>query len=209
MGLLADYNLPFAAALVFMALLALAQGLGIGGFEIDADAEPDLDSPGALGPVDGLLSIIGVRRLPFAMWLALFLLIFAALGVSAQSLAIQLVGEPLDVVLAAALAGAAGLPTTGLLARPLAMILPKDETSVVSTDALVGRRATISVGRAAAGSPARAIVYDRFGQMHNVMVEPHDSSGLLLEGDTVLLVRRDGETFFAIGLEDHRLAPIG
>lgn len=209
MSLLADYNLPFAAALVLMLLLAVVQVLGFGDFGIDADADPDLDSSDSLGAVDGLLSMIGLNRLPLNMWLALFLLIFAAIGVSAQALAMRLIGGPLDAVLAAAIAAASGLPVTGLFARPLAAILPKDETSAVSTDALVGRRATISIGRAAAGSPARAVVYDRFGQMHNVMVEPHDSSGLLREGDVVLLVRRDGDTFFGVGLEDQRLAPVG
>jgi hypothetical protein len=209
MGLLADYNIPFAAALLLMVLLALAQSFGPGGFEMDADGDVELDAGGDLGFVDGLLSLIGIGRLPFMMWLALFLLLFAAIGVSAQALAESLTGAPLDITLGAALAAIGAVPVTGLLARPLAAIVPKDETTAVSTDSLVGRRARISIGRAAAGFPARAVVHDRFGQMHNVMVEPHESSVQFIEGEDVLLVRREGETFFAIALQNRQLSPTG
>lgn len=209
MGLLADYNMPFAAALLLMVLLALAQALGLGGFEMDSDGDVELDAGGDPGFVEGLLSLIGIGRLPFMMWLALFLLLFAAIGVSAQALATSLTGAPLDVLLAAALAAIGAVPVTGMLARPLAAIMPKDETTAVSTDSLVGRRARISIGRAEAGFPARAVVHDRFGQMHNVMVEPHESSVQFIEGEDVLLVRREGETFFAIALQNRQLSPAG
>jgi hypothetical protein len=208
-SILADHNLPFAVALALMVVLAIVQLIGLGGFDFDADGEVDLDldadsTPGAMS---GLLSIIGVGRVPFMIWLALFLFIFAAMGVSIQSLAASLTGAPLDILLGAVIAGAAALPVTGILSRPLAHILPGDETSAVHTDSLLGRRARIAIGRAVAGSPARAIVHDLHGQTHNVMVEPHDPAAEMLEGDEVLLVRREGEIFFCIATHDRRLAP--
>lgn len=207
MSLLADYNIPFAAALLLMVMLAAAQALGLGGFDADADA--DVDGTASAGPVEGLLSFIGIGRLPFMMWLALFLLVFAGIGVAVQSLAASLTGGPLDVLLASAVAGVGALPAAGLLARPVAAVMPKDETTAVTTDALLGRRARISVGWATVGSPARAVVRDRHGQMHNVMVEPHEGGSRFGEGDDVLLVRREGETFFAIALQDRQLSSVG
>ena len=40
------------------------------------------------------------------------------------------------------------------------------------------------------------------------MVEPHESGSEMLEGDEVLLVRREGETFYCIALQERRLAPV-
>ena len=218
MSLFADHNLPFAVALAVMFLLAVAQVFGLGellGGDADGDAvlaaglDADFDADGtpAGGFIDGLLSLFGIGRVPFMIWLALFLFTFAALGVSIQGFAENLTGGPLYVWLAALFAGGAALPVTGILARPLAFIIPKDETTAVSLATLVGRRATISDGVARAGSPARAQVRDHHGRAHNVMVVPHEADGEMHAGETVLLVRREDQLFVAAALEERRLAP--
>jgi hypothetical protein len=206
MSLLADYNMPFAAALVLMVLIALLQAFGLGHAFGDHDVDSDHDIDG--GVLDGLLSFLGVGRVPFMVWLASFLLSFAALGVGGQELADGLLGTPLDRWLAAAIAAVAALPVTGLLVRPLAAILPGDETTAVGLDSLVGRRAQIVTGRAAAGHPARARVQDYHGHAHYVMVEPHEPDSEMLEGDELLLVRREGESFYGVALQERRLAPL-
>ena len=70
---------------------------------------------------------------------------------------------------------------------------------------LVGSPARIVTGRASAGSPARARVEDHHGQAHYVMVEPDNEGQSLTEGETILLVRRDGPLFRAISHGDHYL----
>ena len=212
MSLLADHNLPFAVALGIMVLLALAQLIGVSdmldGADADVDIDVDIDTDvSSVGAVDGLMSLIGLGRVPFTIWLASFLFIFAGLGVSIQMLAENLTGEPLYSWLAALFAGGAALPVNGVIARPLGAILPQDETTAVSIKTLVGRRAEILDGTARAESPARARVRDYHGHAHNVMVEPHDETQELLAGETVLLVRREGETFYASRLDGPRLAP--
>lgn len=213
MSLLADYNLPFAAALVLMALIALVQAVGLGGFELDAEADvgADLDaqtggSGSDAGVSGGIASLLGLGRVPLMIWLASFLLLFAASGLAIQALAESLTGAPLGPWLAAAFAAAASLPLTSGLVRPLARILPRDTTTAVGLDSLVGRRATITIGRAAARSPARAQVADHHGHLHHVMVEPHDGAAIIGEGEKVLLVRREQGIFYAIPIEDARLA---
>jgi hypothetical protein len=205
MSLLADHNLPFAVALALMVLLGLVQVLGLGALFGDADVDADADGH---GPADGLLSFLGVGRVPFMIWLTTFLVLFAALGVGIQALADGLLGAPLDRWLAAALAALAAVPANGALVRPLAAILPGDETTAVGLDSLVGRRARIVTGRAAPGFPARAQVHDRHRRAHYVMVEPHEAGSEILEGDEVLLVRRENETFYGVPLQERRLAPM-
>ncbi|MBX7491825.1 YqiJ family protein [Qipengyuania sp. 1NDW9] len=208
MTLLEPHNMPFAAALGIMLVLAIVQMIGVADFG-DADVDLDVDGEGLpdAGMFDGLLTLLGIGRIPLTIWLALFLLMFAGIGLSIQELAQSLTGSPLYSWLAALIAGVAALPVTGVFARPLGRIMPKDHTTAVSTESLVGRRATISIGVARAGSPARARVKDIHGQTHRVMVEPHEESSELHEGDEVLLVRREGNQFYATALAERRLSP--
>lgn len=119
----------------------------------------------------------------------------------------SLLGAPFDALAAGALAGVAALPINGLAVRPVAAILPQDETSAVTLNSLIRRDAVIQTGAAKLGSPARSKVLDRFGHPHFVMVEPHDPTLELAEGETVLIVRRDGETFYVIRYESPLLGP--
>ena len=195
---------------MLMLLLALFQLVSFGGFELDADGDIDLDGDADSGTsaAGGLMSLLGIGRLPFTIWLVVFLIVFAGVGVSIQTLAENLSGSPLHAWLAAVFAGGGALPLTGVLARPMAKILPHDETSAVTLGSLVGRRGTITTGCARVGSPARTRVLDRHGQPHFVMTEPHDPAGELREGDEVLLVRREENTFYGVPLQERELAPL-
>ena len=200
------HNLPFAAALAVMLVLAAIQLVGLGDF-FETDVDVDGDAAISPGAIDGLFTLLGIGRVPFTIWLALFLLLFAGIGVGVQSLAEGMAGAPLARWLAAALAGVGALPVTGVLARPLGAIMPQDETTAVPLDALLGRRAHITDGIARSGSPARARVRDYHGHPHHVMVEPHEAASELHAGDEVLLVRREGESFYATALAERRLSP--
>ncbi|GMN03404.1 YqiJ family protein [Erythrobacter sp. MTPC3] len=210
MSLLEPHNLPFAVAIALLGFVAIMQIFGLADFfgadaDVDINLDADMDGPDAIsgsGFVEGLLSLIGLGRVPFLVWLTLFLVLFAAIGVSGQALAISLLGAPLHAGLAAVLSGIGTLPVNGLLVRPVGALLPKDETSAVGLDSLVRRDAEIQIGTAKAGSPARSKVIDMHGQPHFVMVEPHDPDTQLKEGETVLLVRREGGTFYGVHYEN-------
>ena len=208
MTLFEPHNMPFAIALGLMVILAVVQLIGVADFG-DADFDLDADGDGLpdAGMLDGLLTLLGIGRVPLTIWLALFLFLFAGIGLSIQELATDMSGSPLYAWLAAVIAGGAAIPVTGVFARPLGRILPKDHTTAVDTQSLIGRRATISVGVARAGSPARAKVKDVHGQTHHVMVEPHEASSEIHAGDEVLLVRREGNQFYATALAERRLSP--
>ena len=208
MSLFADHNLPFAIAMGAMVLLLVLQLVGIGDFDLDADVDPDVGDPTSAGLGGAIVSLLGLGKVPLFVWLIVFLLLFAVIGMSVQAFAADLTGAPLYAWLAALIAGGASVPLTAGIARPLARIMPQDETSAVGIDSLVGRRGTITTGRAAKDSPARTRVYDRHGQAHYVMVEPHEDATEMLEGDEVLLVRREGQTFFGVPLSERKLAPL-
>ena len=194
---LADENIVFAAALVLMVALGLLQLIGFGGFDSDIDMDGDVDGAGVAG---GLLSFLGWGRLPFMILLVLFLMIFGMTGFAGQQFVQSLSGRLLSPFLAVTGALLVALPVTGLLSKPLARILPGDETTAVSIDDLTGRRAIIDIGTAKPGYPARAKVKDRHGHGHALMVEPDNEDGIFVTGEEVLLVRREGDIFKAVAV---------
>lgn len=194
--LLAPENLPFAVALVLMLMIGAVEaiGLGVGAIDIEADA----------GLGGDLLGWLGIGRVPLLMVIVVLLALFGLIGITIQQLAATMLGGRLAPWIAAAAALVAALPLTGLCARGLARVMPVDETTAIALDDLVGRRATIVVGTARSGSPARASVRDRHGQVHYVMVEPTDERQSVGEGGTILLVRREGAHFVGLA-EGHDL----
>lgn len=213
MILLEPHNLPFAASLIALFIIAALQIIGVGDLfegaedieiEIDADVADGLEASGFL---DGVSSVLGIGRVPFLIWLSSLLFVFTATGVVGQWIIGALAGSPLSAGFAALLAGGASLPLNGLAVRPIEKVLPKDETTAVGLQSLVRRDAVIQTGTARSASPARAKVKDAFGHPHFVMVEPHDPQAELIEGETVLLVRREGEVFFGVRYESPLLQP--
>ena len=160
MTLLADYNLPFLIALIALVLISLTQILGLGDLfegaeaDIEFDVAPDalVEGAGSVGFMDGVVSLLGLGRVPFLIWLMLLMFVFAAIGVSGQQLALALLGAPFDPLAAAGLAGIAALPVNGALTRPLARLLPQDENSAVSLDTQESRDEEIRIGAAKRGS---------------------------------------------------------
>ena len=189
----APHNLPFSVALLVMLMIGAVEALGLGAGAAGLHADADVDSDGG-----DLLGWLGVGDVPLLVILVVLLALFGLIGMAGQQLAASLLGAPVSPWLAAPLALAAALPLTGSCARALGRILPHDETTAVGLDSLIGKRATITVGTARTGSPARAQVRDAHGQVHYVMVEPSDEAVTLAEGDTALLVDREGELFIAL-----------
>lgn len=200
----ASENIAFVSAIVLMLLIGVVQLVGLGHFfHGDADAHVDLH-------VDGhahldILSWLGLGRLPLLMLLVVYLTLFGILGLIGEQLSHDLLGTLQPAWIAVPAAGAAALPLTGLAARGLAVILPRDQTTAIDIDLLVGKRARIVTGIARSGSPARARAEDQFGQVHYVMVEPNEAGQALEEGEAVLLVRREAHLFYAVSRGDHRL----
>lgn len=182
-------TIVFTVALVLMALIGLVEAIGLGGAGLGLDTD---------APDNDLLSWLGVGQLPLLVLLVVVLTLFGVIGLSFQQLMVELTGETITPWLAGPAAAAAALPLTAVLARRLARILPRDETSAIDIDDLVGLRAVIVTGRATSGSPARARVRDHHGQNHYVMAEPDNAGQSFAEGEEIILVRREAHLFKAI-----------
>lgn len=202
-----EYNFPFAVAFAVLLLIAVAQVIGLG--DLIGDADHDVDAGHAdAGALEGLASLLGIGRVPFLIWLSILLLMFSGIGVTGQFLLDSTLGSMMQPTPAALLAAFPAMIATAVVARLLAPIIPRDETTAVGVETLVGKRGTVDIGTARRGCPARVIVRDAYAQPHNVMVEPHDDGAEFVAGEEVLLVRLEDGLFYAISTADRRLGPV-
>ena len=195
--------LPFAIAFFIMIGIGLIEAVGLGLGHLDLSADVGVDGH------HGVLDWLGLSgELPVLIWLTSLLGCFTLTGVAIQQGVSSFSGAPLPWPLACigALIGG-GLLNIGA-AHGLARIMPGFESSVISTDDLLRRRSTILEGAARRGAPARAKVVDQHGQAHIIMVEPHDDAAVIGTGERALLVRREGQIFFALAEDDSLLRSI-
>lgn len=196
-ALLTPAYLPFAVSFVVMLGIGLieAVGLGLGHVDLHADVGGDVDAHGAGA---SLLDWLGLGDMPILIWLTALLACFTLLGLALQQCASAWLGGPLSATTAATAALAGGLVLNTWVSNGLARILPGLETTAITADELLRLRGTVLEGTARRGRPARAKVIDRFGQAHYVMLEPHGDGDAIAQGESALLVRRDGSLFFAV-----------
>lgn len=198
-----DY-LVFAVAFAVMLGIGLIEaiGLGIGVFDLDGD----LGGDAASWP---FLEWLGLRSgLPILVWLTALLACFTLFGVAVQQIAEGLSGAPLRWPLAVGIALPLALVGNAFASGRLAAIMPEYESTVIDSEALLRRRGTVTEGTARRGSPARAKVIDHHGQAHYVMVEPHNDADVIPQGQSALLVRKDGPLFFVLPDTNTSLSPL-
>jgi hypothetical protein len=200
-----DYAV-FSVAFVVMMGIGTIEAIGLGLGHLDLDADIDGSSSGG---APGVLDWLGLQTgLPVLVWLTSLLACFTITGVAVQQIATALFGSPLHWGIASLVALVIGGLANGFAAAGLARIFPEYESTIIDARDLVMRRGVILEGSARRGHPARAKVVDQHGQAHYVMVEPHDDGDVIAQGETALLVRRDGPLFFIQPETNTHLRPL-
>ena len=204
--LLTSAYAPFMVAFVVMIGIGLIEAIGLGLGELGVDADAGLDRADGSG---GVLDWLGLGAgLPILIWLTSLLGCFTMVGVAVQQTSAAITGAPLSAGSAAGIALIVGGFINMFAARGLARIMPSYESTVISQGDFMRQRGTILEGVAKRGHPARAKIIDQHGQAHFVMVEPHHDTDVIAEGETALLVRRDGSIFFVLPDAPTALRPV-
>lgn len=150
--------------------------------DVEMDADGDLDGP--------VLDFLHVGRIPLVAVLALFGTGFGLAGLAVQGA----VGTPLAVVIALVVA----LATVRFGGAGLARVFPREESSAMTRDELIGHTAVVVLGEGRRGAPTQAKFTDRHGQTHYVLVQPAGDEPLKA-GETIVLVACSGAVYDAIG----------
>ena len=203
---LAPQNLLFSVAILVMlgltAVEAVSVMLGAGVshaldnlFHLHVDHDVHVDHAPHGG---GLLGWLHVGKVPLLILLIIFLTAFGVTGLLIQAITRSIAGIYWPGVVAAVPAFVLAMPVVRGVGGLFARLVPKDETTAVSEDSLVGRVAVITVGVASSNAPAEGRLRDEHGQTHYVMVEPDIAGERFPTGTEVLLVKRAGAKFFGI-----------
>jgi hypothetical protein len=195
----APQTFPFGVGFALIVGIALIEGLGMlvsmsPSHALD-DLLPEIDGDSGL---DRVLGWMHLGRVPALVLLLLFLSGYTIFGYSLQLVAHGLFGTYLPALAAGMLAVPAGLATVRALGALVAHIIPRDETSAVSEQTLLGRVGVIVAGQARRGLAAQARVRDSLGRSHYMMVEPDLDDDVFEEGVQVLIVRKSGAFYRCI-----------
>ncbi|MEO1775537.1 MAG: OB-fold-containig protein [Pseudomonadota bacterium] len=164
------------------------------GFDAEADADFDAEVEAGGAAAGGLLSWLGVGQVPLMIWLAGTLTAFGIAGYGLQLLAATVLGAPAPALLAAGVALVPGVAAGASVARLLGRLVPKTESTAISTRSYGGRRGVITTGTARRDNPAEVRFRDAHGNTHYTMVEPIHDDDELPEGTEVAIVRlREGQ----------------
>lgn len=192
-------NLPFGIAFAMIVGIALLEGLGMMISMSPSNWLDDwLPEAGHDSALDRVLGWLHLGRVPALVVLLLFLTGYALFGYSLQLVSRGLVGHYLPAWIAGLAAVPAGLTTTRALGALVAHIIPRDESTAVSAQTLLGRIATVYAGHARQGLAAQARVRDEHGRVHHLLVEPDLADEVFEEGSELLLVRKNGAIYRAI-----------
>lgn len=188
---------PFGASLAVMVGLSIIEGAGL---LLAYSPSHMLDSllPDMPDSADGALGWLHIGTVPLLVLLILFLTGFAIAGYVLQASVQSISGALLPAWLASIPAFLAGVSTVKGVGSVLAKIMPKDESSAVSEQTLIGRSGVVIQGTARDGMAAQAKVRDSYGRSHYVMVEPDLSEETFDEGSDILLVKKTGARFKCI-----------
>ncbi len=188
---------PFGASLAVMVGLSIIEGAGL---LLAYSPSHMLDSllPDMPDSADGALGWLHIGTVPLLVLLIVFLSGFAIAGYVLQASVQSISGALLPAWLASIPAFLAGVSTVKGVGSVLAKIMPKDESSAVSEQTLIGRSGVVIQGTARDGMAAQAKVRDSYGRSHYVMVEPDLSEETFDEGSDILLVKKIGARFKCI-----------
>ncbi len=224
---------PFVFAIAVMMIIGLLEGITtllgfafsslvdnlLPDFDVDVDMDLDLDIDMDLdldaadgdmpelehGAFSEFLTWLRIKEVPVIAILIAFLTSFGITGLILQQVTASFIGHLLPLIIAVPATMVLCLPGVRLFAGVLSKIMPKDETSAVSSNSFKGRMAKITIGTAEKGEPAEAKLKDEHSQTHYIMVEPAKAGDKFAQGSSVLIVGRKGTTFLAIDTENEHL----
>lgn len=172
-------------------------------FDIDIDADADLDIEAdvdAGAAPAGLLGWLGIGEVPVLIWLVSFLTIFGLTGLVILNTGAALTGLTIPLAISVPLATAVAIYCARFIARVVATIMPKTESTAMRARFLGGHHGTITQGTAKRGSPAEAKIKDRHGNTHYLRVEPLEDDVEIPQGADVHVIRKRDGMFFVVDI---------
>ena len=201
--LLLETNTAFGIAFITVLLIAMMEMAGLlVGFSLselfDQLISGSVDSASMHGGFSTLLGWFFLNKLPFMIWLVLFLSSFSISGYSANFIAIKSIDHTLPEIISLPITLIASCCFIRLAGNRFSALVGQKESSAVSSDSFSGKIASITLGKATLNNPAEAVLIDQYQQKHYIMVMPCSVQESFQQGDDVVLVEKQQSFWTAI-----------
>ena len=200
-----SHNLPFSIPLAVIVVLTtfevLTLMLGVSMLNIlddFIDFEIDVDNGMSSS---GIGHLICIDKVPFVIWLCIFLGCFGVTGVALNQISTEIFVTPLPFWVSVPTAFFVGLIPARVFAKIVGRFMPKVESSAIDIDALAGAIGQITIGKATFENPAEAKVNDQHQQIHYVMVRPGRGEELS-QGEDLVLFEKGQDNVWLCGKFD-------
>lgn len=201
--LLLPDNRVFLGSSVVLSVLFLLEVVGLAfGASLShiINANVDTDHNGIPDVLEGssmlgVVSWIGFGKVPATIVFALFLAYFSIFGLVINWVSLKQLAVTWPWMITVPFAVGLSMVPLRIATRVIARVLPKDFSTAVSVDELVGTQARIITGTATASMSAEAQARDRFGETHFVRVKPIDPAESIPKNTIVYLDKREGGHF--------------
>jgi len=171
--------------------------------DFDIDMDVDLDAEVAtdisIAP-SGFVGWLGIKEVPFLIWMVSFLTVFGLSGLVLQSITHSITGALFPGLIASLIMLFPALYGAKFIAAIIARIMPKTESSAMRMRFLGGHHGVISQGTAKRGKPAEAKIKDRHGNTHYLRVEPLEDTAEIPQGTSVHIIRKRDGMFFVVDI---------
>ena len=184
-----EANSPYFFALSFLIILFIFEVLGLligmslsHAFDSFIDFDVNTD-------VGGHLSLLGLGKVPFIIWLTFFFGLFSLIGYAANAISSSIFGY-MPVWVSIVPVVITSFMINGVLCKVFAKILPRFETTAVSTDTFSGTVAKVTIGDATYTKFAMGVVLDEHNMSHNIRIKAMDDGVVLNQNNPVILVEQ-------------------
>ncbi len=209
--ILFDHNVPFTAALLIVLIIAILESIGALFGLSPAGIFDNTDADYFTGTNDGMptttFAKIGlwasVPGVPLLITLLIFLFFWGSLGLLLQSISIKYFEATQPLLTIVPMTSLIAYPVSRLFTHLIAKCIPKDTSSAISLNSLVGKIAEITLGSTKKGYPTRAKCKDSWGKIHHFMIEPENPQETFSYGENVKLIRYMNGRFYVIKSPDH------
>lgn len=151
----------------------------------------DIDVDGGVAST-GVGHYLCIDKVPFAIWLAIFLGSFGISGLILNNISLSIFSVALPLWVSGTLSLFISILPTRILVNIFGRFMPKIESSAVSVESLKGSVGEITIGKATFDMPAEAKIVDGYNQIHYVLVRPEQGE-VLNQGDGLVLFSREND----------------
>lgn len=204
---LLEHNQLFSVTLAIVFIIGIMEGLlslvGVGMSAMLDSFMPELDinvdmPDTQISTFSEIFGWINKGRVPMLMLVLTFMTFFGLIGLNIQSVWFHFTGHYIYTVIVAVISFILAMPFVSYFSLVLSKVMPRDETTAISTKTFIGETCTIINEAATDHKFVEAKFKDLFGEVHYIMVKSADKGVVFHRGAKGLIVSQINDKKFLI-----------